>query len=694
MHRTTSPAVTRSRYVLPAIAGAWWVLAGATWPAPSTTTSLAEAAMRGDLRSVKSMLGKCADTKVTRGDAKAAKSLATQCADVNAAMGDGMSALHWAAERGDTAMVGLLVKAGAKVTSTTRIGANTPLHVASRNGNAAVVRALLKAGADPNARTSGGATALHLAASSGNADAVSALIAAKAEVNAKEPEWGQTPLMFAAAANRANAIAVLMKNGADAKLRSRTVDMKDQLAIEQNAAKKRNEALFAMLPQKVQDSVKVAMEAAAKAAREARQAFAPNPAAAELAKQMASAAPAPAQPAFRISANTSPPVASLTQTQIEQAMQVARAERAKGKPQGPTEAADTLDGQVQGFEESVGQMGGLSALHHAVRQGNLAAVNALIDAGADVNQVTGNDSSSALLLATINGQYDVAMALIKRGANVKAANTMAMTPLYGTINNYWLPRSRYPQVQAAQVQQTTHIELMEALIKAGADVNARLKKTPFYYAFNNCGNANCGLEYLDNSTAFWRAAYALDLDAMRLLQKYGADVNVVAFRSAADMARRRFPGAGAADGPGGAGGFALDPAIDSAAKAVPPGQGVLPIHSAAGVGYGNGFAGNAHRHAPDAWMATMKYMVEELHMDVNARDNNGYTPLHHAAARGDNEMILYLVSKGADVKAVARNGRTTVDMANGPVQRVSPIPETIALLEKLGAKNSHRCVSC
>ncbi len=93
-------------------------------------------------------------------------------------------------------------------------------------------------------------------------------------------------------------------------------------------------------------------------------------------------------------------------------------------------------------------------------------------------------------------------------------------------------------------------------------------------------------------------------------------------------------------------------------------------------------------------MPVLKYLVEELHHDVNKRDNNGYTPLHHAAARGDNEMILYLVSKGADPKAVARNGRTTVDMANGPVQRLRPFPETILLLEKMGAKNSHKCVSC
>ena len=45
-------------------------------------------------------------------------------------------------------------------------------------------------------------------------------------------------------------------------------------------------------------------------------------------------------------------------------------------------------------------------------------------------------------------------------------------------------------------------------------------------------------------------------------------------------------------------------------------------------------------------------------------------------------MIHYLVSKGADVKAVNREGQTTVDMANGPVQRMQPWPETIKFLER------------
>jgi ankyrin repeat protein len=112
------------------------------------------------------------------------------------------------------------------------------------------------------------------------------------------------------------------------------------------------------------------------------------------------------------------------------------------------------------------------------------------------------------------------------------------------------------------------------------------------------------------------------------------------------------------------------------------------------VGFGESFAGNAHRHVPDGWLPSIKYLVEELGADVNARDHNGYSAVHHAASRGDNELILYLVEQGADVTFVSRRGQTTIDMANGPQQRVQPFPETIELLESLGAMNNHNCVSC
>ena len=125
------------------------------------------------------------------------------------------------------------------------------------------------------------------------------------------------------------------------------------------------------------------------------------------------------------------------------------------------------------------------------------------------------------------------------------------------------------------------------------------------------------------------------------------------------------------------------------------GPGMPPLLAAAGAGYGEGFAGNAHRFAPTGMLAAVKYLVEEAgRRRRTPRDDDGNTALHHAASRGDNEMIQYLVSKGADVTMVNRGGQTTVDMANGPVQRMQPYPETIKLLESLGAKNNHKCVSC
>ena len=46
------------------------------------------------------------------------------------------------------------------------------------------------------------------------------------------------------------------------------------------------------------------------------------------------------------------------------------------------------------------------------------------------------------------------------------------------------------------------------------------------------------------------------------------------------------------------------------------------------------------------------------------------------------------------MKKINRSGQTTIDVANGPVQRTQPYPETIKLLASLGAINNNKCVSC
>jgi ankyrin repeat protein len=298
-------------------------------------------------------------------------------------------------------------------------------------------------------------------------------------------------------------------------------------------------------------------------------------------------------------------------------------------------------------------------------------------------------------MAVINGQFDMATLLLERGANPNiAAKNNGVTPLWAALNTQWQPRTRFPQPQEMERQQATYLDVMKLMLDKGADPNGRIKSHPWYMVYTGCGNRNCGLADTSGSTAFWRAAYSVDLDAMKLLVSYGADPFIATMAPSAPIRR------GNPNGPPPGAGGAITPTAREGqerytAPPIPPGgPGAFPIHAAAGVEYGEGFAGNAHRHAPDGWLPAMKYLVEELGADVNARDNDGYTPLHHAAARGDNEMILYLVSKGADVTAVARSGQSTADMANGPVQRVSPYPETVALLEKLGSKNNHQCASC
>jgi hypothetical protein len=110
------------------------------------------------------------------------------------------------------------------------------------------------------------------------------------------------------------------------------------------------------------------------------------------------------------------------------------------------------------------------------------------------------------------------------------------------------------------------------------------------------------------------------------------------------------------------------------------------MQAASGVGYGQGFAGNSHRHVPDGWLTAITYLVDELGHGVNSRDLNGYTALHHAAARGDNELVIFLMERGADASVISRRGQTTADMANKPSSRLPHFPETMALMMKLGSK--------
>jgi ankyrin repeat protein len=536
-----------------------------------------------------------------RGDRSAVVSLLKQGVDIDGAQGDGSTALHWAAFNDDLETTRILIAAGANVKVTTRGGAITPLLMASTNGNAAIIDALLRAGADPNSVKANGTSALMLAAASGSSEAVKILLDRGTNVNAKESVHGQTALMFAAALNRDAAVRVLLAHGADPNLAT-AVRKLERVRFDQDG--------------NVVEERPAARGAAASAKTE------------EAADAEASAALAKvANDAARADLDVLSRALSLKTSVYLVAKPRARAGDVAARP--PRKVGADF-------------MGGMTALLFAAREGHMESVKALVEGSkTDVNQISGGDKFSPLVIAITNGHLTLAKYLLDHGANPNLVTGTGLSALYATIDVQWAPKAWFPQPTTDQ-ETVAYLELMKALLDHGANVNAQVGEKLWFRSFTN------DYTWVDpaGATAFWRAAQSSDVAAMRLLVEYKADPKL---------------------------------AVKS---------GDTPLMAAAGIGW----AANWSVNAPSPLIDAVKYCVE-LGNDVNAVDNRGYSALHGAAYLGDNDMINFLVSKGAKVDAKSKASDSPADMANGPTRFGQPHLESVALLEKLGSPNSHNCRS-
>jgi ankyrin repeat protein len=535
---------------------------------------------------------------------------------INAKNGPDPLAVVAAAKAGDVAAVKTLLQAGGDVNAAHGDGM-TALHWAASRGDETLTQMLLAAGANIRATTRlGGITALHIASQGGHANVVASLIAAGADANTLT-STGATAVMLAARAGSTETVTRLVETGADVDAQEKAFG---QTALMIAAGLDRADVVRLLL----------------------------------------------SKGADWKAASSVADLKSLTSMMDD----------GTGRPQ-----QQQPGGGVAGvtrpyrYNELIGTQGGLTALHFAARQGSGAAARALADGGADVNVVSPGDQATPLLVALINGHFDLAAMLLEKGANPNLVSDAGVSPLYATLNVQWAPIAAYPQPRSHLQQTRTYLDVMQLLLDRGADPNARVRRKVWYsgYNFDQSGVDEAG------ATPFWRAAYAADVAAMKLLVAHGADPAIPTMK----MFSRRGP---------------EDPVAGADKSGLPPvpigGPGATPLHAAAGPGYAMGFAGNSHHVAPTGMLPAVKYLVEELGADVNAVDHDGNSIVHNAASRGDTEMVRYLVSRGADVKKINRSGQTTIDVANGPVQRTQPYPETIALLASLGAINNNKCVSC
>ena len=313
------------------------------------------------------------------------------------------------------------------------VDGSTPLQWAVYNGDLAEARRLLRAGADATLANNYGATPMTLAAEVANTDMLKLLLEVGANVDSPNPE-GQTALMAVARTGNVDAARLLLDRGA-------TVDAKErwggQTALMWAAARRHPELMQLLISRG----------------------------------------------------------ADVNARSIDRDYQ--RHVTAEGRPK-------TLDS------------GGLTPLLYAARENCVACVDVLFRNHADID-LPDPDGVSPLLLAIMNANWDLAKALIADGADVNQWDIFGEAPLLTAVDL----RNRIDGGRASidPINTTNGLQIVSLLLERGADPNVQL----FFKPANVRGGSTT---YTRGTTPLIRAATNGDLEVVKILLAHGADASL------------------------------------------------------------------------------------------------------------------------------------------------------------------------
>jgi ankyrin repeat protein len=450
--------------------------------------------------------------------------------------------------------------------------ADAPIADAAEKGDWARVRTLVKEGADVKGAQADGMTALHWAAHHDEVGVVKELMAKGAVVGA-ENRYGVTALSLACVNGDGELVRVLLAGGADA-----------------NGALRGGETVLMTAARvgKV-DAVKALLEAGAKVDAKERGG--------------------------------------------QTALMWAAAE-------GHAEVVRVLVGagaDVRGRLKS-----GFTPMLFAARDGRIEVVRVLLKAAVSADEAieterkgtgtTPGSGVSALSLAVENGHFELALELVKAGADPNDQRS-GYTALHRLT---WVrkpnrgddPDGQPPPAGSGKVNS---LEFAREMVARGARVNERLARGP-----SGKGKLN-----LTGATACLMASRTADLAYMRLLVELGADPKI------------------------------------------PNKDGCTALMAAAGIGC---LAPDEEAGTEEECLAAVEYLVG-LGLEVNTVDGNGETAMHGAAYKSLPKMVQSLADKGAKIEVWNRKdkyGWTPLMIAEGfRPGNFKPSAETIGAIHRV-----------
>jgi len=401
---------------------------------------------------------------VKKPDLERVEALLNKGANVNArdSLRDNWTPLHWAAYKGHEAVAVLLVRRGADVSARESKNGGTPLHYAVHQGHYSTVRVLVQHAAPIDARTMLDALpidiaeqrgykniadflrscvwTLHEAAGHGDIGRVNHLVESGVDIDGRDAQ-GRTALHIAAEmGNEDLALTVLEKGVAiDA------VDCNDDTALHRAVAHGHSAVIELLLAGGADTEVKNS----AKLTASELDSKLPGTAISEIFRKHDGGGAGSSDMSMK------PPAALTSKSSTSTSLIQAITDDDELAVKRIMSALVNVDGR---------DAKGATALHYAVRRGNLDVVMQLLAKNADINTYT-LDGITPLHVAADAGLLEIAAQLAEKGADVDAREKHGLTPLHLAILK-------------------GHIDLVQLLLARGVNYNAREQHgaTPLHLA--------------------------------------------------------------------------------------------------------------------------------------------------------------------------------------------------------------------